>query len=159
MILYHGSKVIVERPDVVHSRKRVDFGPGFYVTPLIEQANGLCRRYVHDGLDAFISKYRLDEDVFYDNQIKILKFESYSEEWLDFVFSCRRGQDKSDYDIVSGGVANDKVFDTVELYFGGLIEKGEALKRLKYEKPNFQICIRSQGVLDRYLHFEGSEKI
>lgn len=159
MILYHGSKVIVERPDVVHSRRRVDFGPGFYATPLIEQAKGLCRRYVHDGLDAFISKYRLDEDVFYNNEIKILKFDSYSEEWLDFVFSCRRGQDKSDYDIVSGGVANDKVFDTVELYFGGLIEKGEALKRLKYEKPNFQICIRSQSVLDRYLHFEGSEQI
>lgn len=51
MILYHGSKVIVERPDVVHSRRRVDFGPGFYATPLIEQAKGLCRRYVHDGLD------------------------------------------------------------------------------------------------------------
>lgn len=34
MILYHGSKVIVERPDVVYSHRRVDFGPGFYATPL-----------------------------------------------------------------------------------------------------------------------------
>lgn len=42
MILYHGSKVIVEKPDIFHSRKRVDFGSGFYVTPLIGQAKGLC---------------------------------------------------------------------------------------------------------------------
>lgn len=80
MILYHGSKVIVEKPDIVHSRKRVDFGPGFYVTPLIEQAKGLCRRYIHDGLDAYISKYQLNEEVFHDNKNKVLRFESYSEE-------------------------------------------------------------------------------
>lgn len=159
MILYHGSMVVVEKPDVVHSRKRLDFGQGFYATPLIDQAKSLCRRYIYSGLAAYISKYQLDEEVFRNIKVRVLQFEAYSEEWLDFVFSCRRGQDKSDYDIVMGGVANDKVFDTVELYFGGLIEKGKALKRLKYEKPNFQICIRSQEVLDRYLHFEEGRQV
>lgn len=159
MIVYHGSKVIVEKPDIFHSRKKVDFGPGFYVTPLIGQAKSLCRRYMHVGLDAYISKYQLDEGVFHNGRVRILQFCAYSEKWLDFVFACRRGQDGSDYDIVMGGVANDKVFDTVELYFNGLIQKGEALKRLKYEKANAQICIRSQSVLDKYLHFEGSEQL
>lgn len=46
----------------------------------------------------------------------------------------------TDYDLVLGGVANDKVFNTVELFFDGLIDKAEAINRLRYEKPNLQIC-------------------
>ena len=42
------------------------------------------------------------------SQCKVLRFDSYSEEWLDFIVSCRRGEDTTDYDIVIGGVANDK---------------------------------------------------
>lgn len=63
------------------------------------------------------------------------------------------------YDIVFGGVANDRVFNTIELYFDHLIDKKEALRRLCYEKPNIQICFRTQRVIDQFLFFEGSEKI
>ena len=63
------------------------------------------------------------------------------------------------YDIVIGGVANDRVFNTVELYFDRLIEKKEAIRRLRYEKPNLQICFPSQKALDAYLRYEGSEQI
>lgn len=76
----------------------------------------------------------------------------------DFILNCRRGQDNSDYDLVIGGVANDKVFNTVELYFDGLIDKKEAIKRLRYEKPNLQICFRTEKAL-KLLHFEGSELV
>lgn len=68
-------------------------------------------------------------------------------------------QDTSDFEIVVGGVANDKVFNTVELYYDHLIDKSEALRRLRYEKPNLQICFRTETVLKKYLHFEGSEQI
>lgn len=90
--------------------------------------------------------------------LKFLSFDSYSEEWLDFILKCRRKQDSSDYDIVMGGVANDKVFNTVELYFDHLIDKQEAIKRLRYEKPNMQICFRSERAL-KQLHFEGSFEV
>lgn len=33
------------------------------------------------------------------------------------------GKDATDYDLVVGGVANDKVFNTVELFFDGLIRR------------------------------------
>ena len=39
----------------------------------------------------------------------------------------RSGKDTSNYDLVVGGVANDKVFNTVELFFDGLIDKREAI--------------------------------
>ena len=90
--------------------------------------------------------------------MKILKFDSYSEKWLDFILNCRRGKDSADYDLVVGGAANDKVFNTVELFFGGLIDKAEAIDRLRYEKPNLQICFRTEKALF-LLHFEGSETL
>ena len=91
-------------------------------------------------------------------KLKVLKFDSYSEEWLDFILNCRSGKDMTDYDLVLGGVANDKVFNTVELFFDGLIDKAEAINRLRYEKPNLQICFRTEKALS-LLHFEGSERL
>lgn len=58
-----------------------------------------------------------------------------------------------------GGVANNRVFNTVELYFDVLIDKAEAIERLRYEKPNIQVYLRTERVLNSYLHFEGSESI
>mgnify|MGYP004652117355 FL=1 len=77
---------------------------------------------------------------------------------VDFILNCRRGKDSTDCDLVVGGVANDKVFNTVELFFDGLIDKTEAINRLRYEKPNLQICFRTEKALS-LLHFEGSETL
>ena len=42
--LYHGSSDIVEHPLVNIGRKDLDFGPGFYLTPLHEQASQWATR-------------------------------------------------------------------------------------------------------------------
>ena len=156
MILYHGSYLEIDTPDLRHSRPNVDFSRGFYVTPLYEQALKWCNKFKRRGQDGIISHYKYDKNR--ETELKILKFDSYSEEWLDFVLNCRSGKDTSNYDLVMGGVANDKVFNTVELFFDGLIDKREAIKRLRYEKPNQQICFRTEKALS-LLHFEGSEQI
>ena len=126
MILYHGSFLEIPRPDLRHSRPNVDFGRGFYTTPLKEQAVKWCDKFKRRGKDGVISRYIFDEAA--GSTLKTLKFDAYSEEWLDFILTCRSGHDASDYDIVAGGVANDKVFNTVELYFDGLIDKAEAIQ-------------------------------
>lgn len=46
MIIYHGSYLEVESPDIVHSRPRVDFGRGFYVRPIREQAENWCGKFL-----------------------------------------------------------------------------------------------------------------
>ena len=157
MILYHGSYLEIKSPDLEHSRKNVDFGCGFYLTPIYEQAVKWCEKFKRRGKEGIVSRYDFDETAFQD--LRILKFDNYSEEWLDFILNCRTGKDTTDYDIVIGGVANDKVFNTVELYFDHLIDKKEAIRRLRFEKPNLQICLRTQKALDEYLHYEGSERI
>lgn len=157
MIVYHGSRRAVTAPDIGHSRARVGFGKGFYTTPLFEQAKRWSERYIRLGEPGIVSRYILDEKAF--ETAKLLRFDSYSEEWLDYIIACRTGRDHSDYDIVIGGVANDRVFDTIELYFGGLIDKREAIGRLRYQKPNLQICFRSQHAIDQFLRYEGSERL
>lgn len=154
MILYHGSCLEIVEPDLIHSRPNVDFGRGFYVTPLYEQAAKWCSKFKHRGKDEVISRYAFDESL--EAELKTLKFDSYSEDWLDFILKCRSEKDTTDYDLVVGGVANDKVFNTVELFFDGLIDKTEAINRLRYEKPNLQICFRSEEAL-KLLHFERNE--
>ena len=37
MIVYHGSTEIIKNPDVVHSKKYLDFGRGFYITTFENQ--------------------------------------------------------------------------------------------------------------------------
>lgn len=155
MIVYHGSCEEIPSPDIIHSRKTVDFGQGFYVTPIYDQAKKWSEKFKRRGKQAVVSRYWFDEIAF--EELKTLSFDSYSEEWLEFILNCRSGKDTTDCAIVVGGVANDKVFNTVELFFDGLIDKTEAISRLRYEKPNLQICLRTQTAIDRYLKYEGSE--
>ena len=157
MKLYQGSFIEIASPDLEHSRSNVDFGRGFYTTPIYEQAINWCGKFKKRGKEGIVSFYEYNEEA--AKELKVLKFDTYSEEWLDFILKCRSKKDSSDYDIVIGGGANDKVFNTVELYFDGLIDKGEAIKRLRYEKPNLQICFRTKKAIARCLVFEGSEKV
>ena len=60
--------------------------------------------------------------------------------------------------MIFGGIANDRVFNTVELFFDGLIDKDEAIDRLRYEEPNLQMAFKTEKALS-YLHFKGSKRI
>ena len=156
MEVYHASTIVVEHPDTTHSRAFLDFGLGFYVTTMQVQAQKYGERFIRRGKDAILNTYELSDDL---NKWKVMEFKRYDEAWLDFVTECRKGRVVGDYDIVIGGIANDKVFRTVDLYFAGDITKEECLRRLIYEEPNNQICIRSQQVLEECLTFKRSQRL
>ena len=134
----------------VASRLNVDFGKGFYTTPNYEQAEKWCVRFKRRGKDSIIASYEFNETAY--DTLNVLKFDAYSEEWLDFILNCRRGKDNTDYDLVIGSVANDKIFNTVELYFDDLIDKNEAINRLRYEKPNLQMAFRTEKDLSYLIY-------
>ena len=146
MIVYHGSNLEIRNPDCFHSRKTVDFGPGFYVTPILEQARNWAAKFKRRSEPAVVSRYALNDQVLTSS--RALHFDTYSEEWLDFIIACRAGNVPADYDVIMGGVANDRVFDTMNLYLEALISKRDALERLKYYKPNYQICLKRQSLID-----------
>lgn len=79
---------------------------------------------------------------------------------MNFILKCREESNiYLQYDMVIGGIADDRVYNTIELYKDNLIEKGEALKRLQYYKPNQQICIINQSIIDGHLKYEKSKEV
>ena len=149
-VIYHGSYLKIVTPKIIVGKYNKDFGVGFYCTILEEQAV----RWAKKNDTPILNFYEYIENP----NLSIKEFTVMSEEWLDFILNCRSGKDMTNYDLVFGGVANDKVFNTVELFFDGLIDKAEAINRLSYERPNLQICFCTEKALS-LLHFEGSERL
>ena len=159
MKLYHGSYCEVKNPDISFSRDSLDFGKGFYLTDIKKQAIDWTDRFIQRGKIGCLNTYSIDLE-YIKSIYKVKEFLSYDMDWLDFILDCRNGSKRYlDYDVIIGGIADDKVYNTIELYEYDLITKEEALKRLKYHKPNNQICITNQEILDKHLEFNLCEVI
>ena len=103
MILYHASNTEIVSPDISYSRSKLDFGVGFYTTPYYEMSKNWCKMFKNQNKDAVISKYEFNPSVY--EECYILRFESYNEEWLDFIIACRKGKVDT-YDMIEEGNAN-----------------------------------------------------
>ena len=159
--LYHGSYLAVPAPLTSVGRRELDFGPGFYVTSLREQAERWARRVcvVKDVDTPTLSVYEFDDGLMPEG-VNRLQLEHYDSRWLDFVTASRRGEAPwRGYDVIEGGVANDQVIDTVEDYFSGRITAEQAIGQLRFAKPTHQMCILSQPVADRCLRYTGCEAL
>lgn len=152
--VYHGSVVEVDKPLVKLGRKNLDFGQGFYVTDLRDQAVRWATRMATRRFSSpVLNTYTFDRESVRENY-RYLRFDAYDKDWLDFIVASRKGQQQwMAYDVIEGGVANDNVIDTVEDYIHGRMSAGAALTELAKHQPNNQICILNQEVIDRYLHF------
>ncbi len=107
MLVYHSSDQCFTNPDVAHSREALDFGKGFYVTRLKEQAEKYANRFLRIGSDAYLHIFEYSPDPV----MKVKIFGAYDEEWLDFVCNCRKGNDiYKEYDIIEEELPTTKSF-------------------------------------------------
>jgi hypothetical protein len=160
IIVYHGGTEIVEHPICKFGRRNLDFGQGFYITNIRKQAVDWASQVAdRRKLSPLINRYRLNrEAILAEAHCKI--FEAYDKDWLEFIVASRRGLHVADnYDYIEGGVANDRVVDTVNLYMAGLMDENTALRRLSEHQPNNQMCLLSQEITNKYLIFDGTEEI
>ena len=155
MIVYHGSWLEVKNPDLKHSRSDVDFGKGFYVTPLRDQAVKWCGKFKRRGKQGIVTTFEFEENA--QENLKILKFDSYSEEWLDFIVACRRGIPHK-YDIVEGPMAVDTIYNYIQNYLDGKISRAAFWELAKFKYPTHQISFHTISALDT-LTFVGSEAV
>jgi len=133
MKLYHGSNQVVEKPKIIVSPRGLDFSRGFYVTSNYEQALRFTENVVKRKKEGkrTVSIYELNDTELFNN-CSVLKFENPSEEWLNFVSKNRTNTYSGKiYDVVIGPVANDTVYNVIDLYIDGTYSKDEAIKRLK----------------------------
>lgn len=160
MNIYHGSDVVVENPEILQSNRLLDFGLGFYATSNKEQAIRWAEKVsLRNNADKkFLSIYDFDIEKA-KNEIEVIEFSVADELWLDFITANRRGKESTQkYDIVIGPVADDNVYLTVKLFETGVLDKEEALKRLKVEKLFDQILFHTDKGL-RFCKFDHFEEI
>lgn len=133
MTVYHGSYTTIKNPRIIKGKNTKDFGPGFYCTVIREQAERWAKRY--DTSIVNIYTVRLD------TRLNILEFQTMTEEWLDFIISCRHSTAHK-YDIVIGAMANDQIYNYIADYIDGIITREQfwALARFKYPTHQINFC-------------------
>jgi len=86
MKLYHGSNIAIEKIDLSKSRPAKDFGRGFYLSGDSEQASKMADNVVRrKGGSPIVSIFECPDDILASEDLKVLRFDGYSEAWLDFI--------------------------------------------------------------------------
>jgi hypothetical protein len=144
MKVYHGSNVKIETIDLSKCRIGTDFGHGFYVTKFLKQAEDIAARAAswYDTIPV-VTEFEFNEYAFEDKDFRVLRFDSYTDEWLDFIVKNRASiasKPMHDYDIIEGPVANDDVAARIYDYLNGDVAKAEFIEELRFKKQMHQIC-------------------
>jgi hypothetical protein len=158
MILYHGSIVAVQTPEIRKSDRFLDFGAGFYTTTNRTQAVRWTRVVAgyHKVDERVVSVYEFDRSAA-EKELAILRFSGPDEAWLEFVCACRKGHAPNEpYDMAVGPVADDNVYKVVQFYESGDYSRSETIQRLKLRRLYNQLLFHTEKALRfcRYIRHE-----
>ena len=153
--LYHGSNVRIERIDLLIGHINKDFGKGFYLTTLKEQAEAMAKRKARLFIDAvpIVTEFNFDDSCLTNNDLNVKVFEGVSEEWAEFIFENRRASETGfshNYDIVIGPVADDGVVIQLDRYEMGKITLQQLVEELRFRKLNNQYYFGTEKAI-KYL--------
>lgn len=141
MKLYHGTNIDFNLIDLSKSNKFKDFGQGFYLTDIRSQAEELATKKsrIFGGCPV-VQEYEFDESILNETDLKILKFDTPTTEWAEFIYKNRNREAcfRHDYDIVIGPIADDGVAYLLGRYEEGTLSIKELSKKLNYKKLNRQ---------------------
>ena len=131
--LYHGSRVVVEQPEIRIQKFHKDFYWGFYCTSYEQQALRWATRFGKAGV---VNVYSFDDQT----ELKIKRFLEMSDEWLDFIAACRNGVPHVNY---------------VQSFLDGEISRAAFWELAKFKYPTHQISFHTARALAA-LKFERS---
>lgn len=157
MKLYHGSNMSIGVIDLKRGRRGKDFGQGFYLSPDRHQAQLMAERTVdrEESGEATLTIYQFDDSILSNpSDLKVKVFESYSQEWAEFIMMNRQNKTHAqahDYDIVYGPIANDKVGLQLSRYQLQYIPMEELIRQLSFIRPTFQYFFGTERAI-RLLH-------
>lgn len=139
LLVYHGSSQLVETPEIRIAKFNKDFYFGFYCTIMKKQAERWATRFDEKG---YINIYEYHPNP----ELKVLKFEEMTEEWLDFIVACRLGK-SHDYDIVEGPMADDTIYNYVQGFIDGKYSREMFWALAKFKYPTHQISFHTARAL------------
>ena len=139
MEIYHGSTVIVEKPEIRIEKFNKDFYFGFYCIVMEQQAIRWATRFG----EGIVNVYEYHPS----DSLKILKFEKMTEEWLDFIIACRSGTPHN-WDIVEGPMADDTIYKYIQEFQDGKISREAFWALVKFRYLTHQICFNTPKALE-----------
>ena len=150
MILYHGTNTDFSQIRLDMRRVGKDFGFGFYLTTDKQVATRQAeRKLLQYGTGAkIVQSYFLDEKKL--DGLKVLRFDSYTKEWADFILLNRQNKEHRslhDYDVVIGPIANDTVGFQIRRYTEGIITKAQFLQEIMYHQVTMQYFFGTERAL------------
>ena len=154
MILYHGSNTEVKNPQILRSRRLLDFGAGFYLTSDYEQAKKWAIRTTNrrENGSPTISVFSIEESKL--EELELLRFDAANREWLEYVSFNRTNRfAKGSYDVVIGPVANDQAIRTINNYLKGYFKADIAIQLLLPQNLKDQYTFKTEKALS-FLKFK-----
>lgn len=149
MKLFHGSNIAVKTVDFARCKPYKDFGQGFYLTDIKEQAMQMARRTaaIYGG-EPIVTVFEFDKEAaFNTSSLSIKCFENPDEEWALFVM-CNRSRTQvhpiHEYDIVIGPVADDTIATLFRNFDDGIIDLPTLVSGLRYKRISSQYFFHSQ---------------
>lgn len=156
MRLYHGSNISIEHINLAMCRPYKDFGKGFYLTDMKEQAEKMAVRVskIYGG-SPVVNVYEIENDFRKESDIQIRDFGNQTtKEWAQFVMNNRSRSflDETDllcnkdnkYDIVIGPVADDNMALLFRQYENEIIDFETLLKGMIYKKTSSQYSFHTE---------------
>lgn len=170
MKLYHGSNVEIDSINLAMCRPYKDFGKGFYLTDLEEQAKKMAVRVarIYGGLPV-VNVFEIEDHFRELPDIKIKDFGTVTtEEWAKFVMNNRRRtfldeknplcNKDNKYDIVIGPVADDDMALLFRQYENKMIDFDTLVKGMIYKKTSSQYSFHTEKSI-RILRRVGDENV
>lgn len=171
MMLYHGSKDIIEKPIYGQGKKYNDYGLGFYCTDNIELAKEWGTSFERSG---YANRYQID-----CTELKILDLNDDKYcilHWLAILLSNREFDtpaglaleakeflkknfmlDYKEYDIIKGYRADDSYFSFAQDFINGTISYRQLNNAMYLGKLGIQYVLKSKEAFNRIV-FDGYEE-
>ncbi len=159
MLLYHGSNLNIKTINLSMCRPYKDFGTGYYLTDLQEQAVNMAKRVsrIHGGTP-IINIYEIEDCFLERSDLNIRNFGScVSREWAAFVMNNRNRTFTeyqspecnldNKYDIVAGPVADDNMAMLFRQFQSGFIDFDALTKGMTYKKLTSQYSFHTPKAL------------
>ena len=160
MRLYHGSNTDIKEINLAMCRPYKDFGRGFYLTVMKDQAEKMASRVARIyGGSPVLNIYEIDDSFMESKDLNIKDFGTEtSEEWARFVRNNRSKNfhDYSDkecnfdckYDIVIGPIADDAMALLFRQYENGTISFENMLSGMIYKKTTNQYSFHTEKAIN-----------
>ena len=174
MIIYHGSKDIIEKPEFGKGNRKNDYGLGFYCTENVELAkewacsnnetNGYANQYEIDLSEYKVLDLREEKYYILNWMALLLKFRTFD---VNTPISAHAKEyilanyyvNVEEYDVIIGYRADDSYFTFAKDFINNTISVEKLADAMRLGKLGIQIVLKSKKAFDtvKYISYEFAE--